>query len=56
VSDTRNLGASFPPSVGEPYLKLPNFKALLKGRRPLVGSFIKTPSPHVADATSRPEC
>lgn len=49
MSDTRNVGASFPPSVGEPYLKLPDFKALLKGRRPLVGSFIKTPSPHVIE-------
>jgi 2-keto-3-deoxy-L-rhamnonate aldolase RhmA len=49
VSDTRNVGVSFPPGVGEPDLKLPDFKALLKGGRRLVGSFIKTPSPHVIE-------
>jgi hypothetical protein len=30
-------------------LQITDFKALLKAGRPLVGSFIKTPSPHVVE-------
>lgn len=49
MSDTRDVGASLPPPVTGRVPQTADFKALLKAGRPLVGSFVKTPSPHVVE-------
>jgi 2-keto-3-deoxy-L-rhamnonate aldolase RhmA len=49
VESLTGVGASASSHGTGAHTKSEDFKSLLKGGRPLVGSFVKTPSPHVVE-------